>query len=103
MDKSTRTAGLAFAGILTIVCCGLIIWVATEIYKSLNSNEGFYPRRVWSPEYQDWMWGWRRNWLFDWGNWRPNAYNPAYSGYWKQCPSGSWCPPYKSCLAPECS
>jgi len=78
-----------------------IIILIVSIKKNETENEPFYPRRWRSHPY--WRWGWRRPWLFDYGNWRHNTYYPAYSGYWKQCPSGSWCPPYKSCLAPECS
>lgn len=91
--------------IIVIVIICIIIWSAVEIYN----NEGFYPRRWndpsrWNdPQYHGQMWGWRRPWQYDTGNWRPNAYYPAYSGYWKQCPSGGWCPPYKSCMSPECS
>ena len=64
-----------------------------------NSNtgkdvkEGFYPRRWWAGP----RWGWRRNWLRPWGNWRPYGYYPAYSGFWKQCPSGDWIPQNLSC------
>jgi len=68
-----------------------------------QSKEGFYPRRWWGNPYHGWHWGWRRPWIYDYGNWRPYAYYPAYSGYWKQCPNGVYCPPYKSCMSPECS
>uniref|UniRef100_A0A6C0HLD9 Uncharacterized protein n=1 Tax=viral metagenome TaxID=1070528 RepID=A0A6C0HLD9_9ZZZZ len=85
--------------IIVIVIICIIIWSAVEIYN----DEGFYPRRWNDPQYHGQMWGWRRPWQYDIGNWRPNAYYPAYSGYWKQCPSGGWCPPYKSCMSPECS
>jgi hypothetical protein len=61
--------------------------------KTVITKEGFYPVR----------WGWRRPWLHHWGNWRPYGYYPAYSGYWKQCPSGSWCPATMSCRSPACN
>lgn len=85
--------------LLSAIIIAILIILILNINK--NENEGFYPRRWWSKPYR--RWGWRRPWLFDYGNWRPNAYYPAYSGYWTQCPNGSLCPPYKSCLAPECS
>jgi hypothetical protein len=40
--------------------------------------------------------------LQGWGNWRPYGYYPAYSGYWKQCPSGAWCPATNSCNSLAC-
>jgi hypothetical protein len=86
--------------ILSIAIIVVSIWLIITINQS---REGFYPRQWWHNPYHGRGWGWRRPWLFDWGNWRPYAYYPAYSGYWKQCPSGSWCPPYKSCLSNECS
>ncbi len=86
--------------ILSIAIILLSIWLIITVNQS---KEDFYPRRWWHNPYHRWGWGWRRPWMFDWGNWRPYAYYPAYSGYWKQCPSGSWCPPYKSCMSTECS
>jgi hypothetical protein len=69
--------------------------------KKATTAEGFYPRRWWwgGPEGR---WGWRRPWFHGWGNWRPYGYYPAYSGYWKQCPSGVWCPQTLSCNSPAC-
>lgn len=64
-------------------------------YKNKQDQEGFYPR--WHG-----VWGWNKNYLNDIGNWRPYNHYPAYSGYWKKCSSGSWCPPYVSCNDPEC-
>ena len=71
----------------------------TQNSDSSDTLEGFYPRRWWGP---NWRWGWRRPWLHSWGNWRPYGYYPAYSGYWKQCPSGTWCPQTMSCASPQC-
>lgn len=86
--------------ILSLLIIVFSICLLITIYQS---KEGFYPRRWWGNPYYGWHWGWRRPWLYDYGNWRPYAYYPAYSGYWKQCPNGVYCPPYKSCLSPECS
>ena len=63
-----------------------------------NNKENFYPLSGWG----NGQWGWHRNYLKDTGNWRPYNYYPAYSGYWKECPSGSWCPPNVSCNDPAC-
>ncbi len=80
--------------------------ILTLLYIMYNQQkattaEGFYPRRWWGggPEGR---WGWRRPWFHGWGNWRPYGYYPAYSGYWKQCPSGVWCPQTQSCNSPAC-
>ena len=64
-------------------------------------TEGFYPRH-WGRGSSGSRWGWRRPWLQGWGNWRPYGYYPAYSGYWKQCQSGAWCPQTASCNSPVC-
>ena len=92
----------------------LLLLILTFIYMAYNhyhsssgsssssdmTTEGFYPRRWW------WgnggRWGWRRPWMHGWGNWRPYGYYPAYSGYWKQCPSGAWCPQTANCNSPAC-
>ena len=84
-------------GILVIVAIYLVYTNPDLYYKNV---EGFYPRRWWWGP--DWRWGWRRPWYHGWGNWRPYGYYPAYSGYWKQCPSGSWCPQTMSCNSPAC-
>ena len=64
-----------------------------------NNKENFYPLMGWG----NGQWGWHRNYLKDTGNWRPYNYYPAYSGYWKECPSGTWCPPNVSCNDPVCA
>jgi hypothetical protein len=93
------------AGCITIIA---IYLVYTEYTKNQSPKptpdnfeniEGFYPRHWWGP---NWRWGWHRPWLNTWGNWRPHGYYPAYSGYWKQCPSGTWCPANLSCRSPSC-
>lgn len=96
-------------GLLLILVCFFIY--AVFIHYNDNDNdkdkleEGFYPRRWWwgggAPG--GWRWGWRRPWLRGWGNWRPYGYYPSYSGYWQQCPSGSWCPATMSCASPACN
>lgn len=83
----------------------LVILAVLLVYKHMEQNqddqvEGFYPRRWWGGP--GWRWGWRRPWFNSWGNWRPYGYYPAYSGYWKQCPSGVWCPQTMSCLSAAC-
>ena len=80
----------------------LIIVLGYTYYKqqSADGTEGFYPRHLWGP---GWRWGWRRPWYHGWGNWRPYGYYPAYSGYWKQCPNGVWCPMTASCNSIACS
>jgi hypothetical protein len=83
----------------------LIIFFAYSIYEFYVPNsqdEGFYPRQWgWGPGYGS-RWGWRRPWLHGWGNWRPYSYYPAYSGYWKQCENGAWCPATASCSSQAC-
>ncbi len=64
-------------------------------------KEGFYPRHWWGPGY-GYHRGWRHPWLRGWGNWRPYGYYPAYSGYWKQCENGTWCPSNISCSSIAC-
>ena len=86
--------------LLSIIVC-ILVYILYVEYQQYISKEGCYPRRWWHGPHR--RWGWRRPWLVDYGNWRPYAYYPAYSGYWNQCPNGSWCPPYKSCMDPECS
>ena len=88
----------------TVIAVLLLLVLAVLVYyKSLQDEqgniEGFYPRHWWGP---NWRWGWRRPWYHGWGNWRPYGYYPAYSGYWKQCPSGTWCPQTMSCNSPAC-
>ena len=101
-----------------------IIAICALVYLMyFQSSEGFYPYRGWGG-HGSWgggwggrsgygggyggrgsyggRWGWNRSYLRDWGNWRPYGYYPAYSGYWKECPSGTWCPPYVSCNDPSC-
>jgi len=84
-----------------IVLFFIVVFLGYTIYQHQTQpeEEGFYPRRWWGPGRR---WGWRRPWLHDRGNWRPYGYYPAYSGYWKQCPSGVWCPQTLSCNNPEC-
>jgi hypothetical protein len=83
--------------LLIVLVLGYTVYLQ---YYSDSSTEGFYPRRWWwGPGRQ---WGWRRPWLQGWGNWRPYGYYPAYSGYWKQCPSGAWCPATNSCNSLAC-
>jgi hypothetical protein len=90
---------------LAQITIALLVFLAILlVYKYMeeeqqNKLEGFYPRRWWGPGSR---WGWRRPWYHGWGNWRPYGYYPAYSGYWKQCPSGVWCPQTMSCMSPAC-
>lgn len=80
----------------------LLISLAYMVYNQYivdHATEGFYPRWGWG---HGGRWGWRRPWLRGWGNWRPYGYYPAYSGYWKQCPTGVWCPQTMSCMSPAC-
>lgn len=91
---------LIFGYILIVM---LIITLLYMMYSQQNEkiDEGFYPRRWWGWG-PGWRWGWRRPWFHGWGNWRPYGYYPAYSGYWKQCPSGVWCPQTQSCNSSAC-
>ena len=73
----------------------------SDMVTEEGEEEGFYPRR-WGWGNGGGRWGWRRPWMHGWGNWRPYGYYPAYSGYWKQCPSGTWCPQTSSCNSPAC-
>jgi hypothetical protein len=84
-----------------VIIALVIVLVAVIVYNQIYSpQEGFYPRRWhWGPS---WRWGWRRPYPYGWGNWRPFGYYPAYSGYWKQCPHGTWCPITMSCESLGC-
>ena len=91
---------------LAQITIALLVFLALLlVYKYMeeeqeNKLECFYPRRWWGGHGQ--RWGWRRPWYHGWGNWRPYGYYPSYSGYWKQCPSGVWCPQTMSCMSPAC-
>lgn len=93
---------LIFGYILLALLLLTFAYMVYNQYKEQQdtATEGFYPRWGWGP---GWRWGWRRPWLRGWGNWRPYGYYPAYSGYWKQCPSGVWCPQTMSCNSPACN
>ena len=92
--------------IISIIAITILLYIYFVNYNyyyennknNQNSKENFYPLLGWG----NGRWGWQRNYLQDTGNWRPYNYYPAYSGYWKECPSGSWCPPYVSCKDPVC-
>lgn len=84
-----------------IVSSIAIVILVYLILKQYNNPEGFYPHR-WQSGYGA-INRWNRPYMHDVGNWRPYGYYPAYSGYWKQCPTGSWCPPYVSCADPACA
>lgn len=87
--------------LLYIITAIIVIAAIYLVWQNKSSQvEGFYPRGWWGP---NWRWGWRRHWGHPWGNWRPYGYYPAYSGYWKQCPSGVWCPQTMSCNSPACN
>ena len=50
---------------------------------------------------------WRRPYLNGWNDWYPfysydYDYYPNYTGDWRLCPEGRWCPPYLSCDDPYC-
>lgn len=85
---------------LVLVIVGYFIYMQYTKYTD-DTIEGFYPRRWWSSGYNR-RWAWNRPWYHSWGNWRPYGYYPAYSGYWKQCPQGTWCPSYINCNSPQC-
>ena len=95
---------MCLAYILVAVLVVIAIYLLYTQWKQHDENttiEGFYPRRWWYGP--NWRWGWRRNWLSPYGNWRPYGYYPAYSGYWKQCePAGTWCPADMTCNSPAC-
>jgi len=85
--------------IITIIAITILMYIFFINYNHYYGNkEKFYPLTGWG----NGRWGWQRNYLKDTGNWRPYNYYPAYSGYWKECPSGSWCPPNISCNDPVC-
>ena len=96
--------------IISVIAITILLYIYFVNYKyyyennngnnqnNQNNKENFYPLLGWG----NGRWGWQRNYLQDTGNWRPYNYYPAYSGYWKECPSGSWCPPYVSCKDPVC-
>jgi hypothetical protein len=93
--------------IISVIAITILLYIFFVNYKyyyennnqnNQNNKENFYPLLGWG----NGRWGWQRNYLQDTGNWRPYNYYPAYSGYWKECPSGSWCPPYVSCKDPVC-
>jgi len=88
---------MCLAYLLSAISFVALLYVIFLNYQQLD--EGFYPRQWWGP---DWKWSWKRNYLDDIGNWRPYGFYPAYSGYWRQCPSGSWCPPNISCRDSAC-
>ena len=90
---------LTIGYILLFIIASFLIYTIYQQQQE-KPQEGFYPRRWWGP---GWRWGWRRPWLHGWGNWRPYGYYPAYSGYWKQCPSGVWCPQTLSCNSAACN
>lgn len=90
---------LLFGYILIALLLISLVYMAYNQYKADQVTEGFYPRWGWG---HGGRWGWRRPWLRGWGNWRPYGYYPAYSGYWKQCPTGVWCPQTMSCMNPTC-
>jgi hypothetical protein len=84
-----------------VVIALIIILVAVIVYNQYYQSEGFHPRRWWwGPGSR---WGWNRPYMHGWGNWRPYGYYPAYSGYWKQCPHGTWCPYNMSCESLGCN
>ena len=94
--------------VVSIVAITILIYIYVINYNYYYNNnnhnhnynkENFYPLLGWGTE----RWGWHKNYLKDTGNWRPYNYYPAYSGYWKECPSGSWCPPNVSCNDPACA
>ena len=106
---------MCFIYIIAVILVIIAIYVVYENQhvKNTESNktvsavgtdkiEGFYPRRWWWGGHNGGRWGWRRPYYNSYGNWRPYGYYPAYSGYWKQCPSGTWCPQNISCLSPAC-
>ena len=78
----------------------LIYLIYNQYYGTPITAEEFVPRS-WSEEYNR-RWSWRRPWLHGWGNWRPYGYYPAYSGFWQQCSSGTWCPQTLTCNSPAC-
>jgi hypothetical protein len=89
--------------IISVIAITILLYIFFVNYKyyyenNQNGKENFYPMLGWG----NGRWGWQRNYLKDTGNWRPYNYYPAYSGYWKECPSGSWCPPNVSCKDPVC-
>jgi hypothetical protein len=85
--------------IIALIAITILIYIFFINYNHYYRNkETFYPLSSWG----NGRWGWQRNYLKDTGNWRPYNYYPAYSGYWKECPSGSWCPPNISCNDPVC-
>jgi hypothetical protein len=47
---------------------------------------------------------WRRPYFNGWSDWYPfySYYYPNYTGDWRLCPEGRWCPPYLSCDDPDC-
>ena len=91
---------LLFGYILIALLLLTFAYMVYNQYKEDHSSkEGFYPRWGWGPGRR---WGWRHPWGYGWGNWRPYGYYPAYSGYWKQCPSGVWCPQTMNCNSPAC-
>ena len=50
--------------------------------------------------------GWRNSWWWDpyyWGSWFPYYNGGNGYEYWRQCPQGTWCPPYLDCDSPECN
>ena len=54
-----------------------------------------------------WTGGWWNPYF--WNSWYPSydyGFNYGYGNgyeYWRQCPQGSWCPPYIDCNSPECN
>jgi len=88
--------------IISIIAITILLYLCVINYnyynKNTNKKENFYPLMGWDSG----RWGIHKSYLKDFGNWRPYNYYPAYSGYWKECPSGSWCPPYVSCRDPAC-
>ena len=88
---------MCLAYIISAIAIIILSYIIMDEYK--KGNEGFYPHWGFRNGQQ---WGWNRNYIDDTGNWRPYNYYPSYSGYWRECNSGSWCPPYVSCKDPAC-
>jgi hypothetical protein len=89
-------------GLLFLLICFFAYTIYKQKTQDVDKVEGFYPRRWWWGPNMGPRLGWRRSWLHGWGNWRPHGYYPAYSGYWKQCESGTWCPATINCASPAC-
>ena len=87
--------------IISLISISILVYIIFMNY-SKEKKEDFYPYRGWGSGGFGGRWGWKKPYINDIGNWRPYEYYPAYSGFWRECSSGSWCPPYVSCRDPAC-